>query len=88
MVPSVPDSQQRGTKGEPAVEMVGATIYLGGLEFSDAGGTSLVVKQITSTGFRGTWDYSSGFSVRVDGTTGRVIPDPRGYFCATRTTKA
>jgi hypothetical protein len=87
MVPSVPDSQQRGTKREPAVEMVGATIYLGGLEFSDAGGTSLVVKQITSIGFRGTWDYSSGFSIRVDGTTGRVIPDPRGYFCATRTTK-
>src|SRR5262245_2858359 len=37
-VPSLPNSYEPGTQVDPAVEVVGATIYLGGLEYSDAGG--------------------------------------------------
>ncbi len=64
--------------------MVGATIHLGGLEYSDAGGNRLGVQEITPSGFRGVWTYSTGFSVTMDSATGRVIRDPSGYFCARR----
>jgi hypothetical protein len=83
-VPSVPNQYEPGSEDHPAVEMVGATIHLGGLEFSDAGGTELRVKEIVSTGFRGEWIHSTGFSVAVNSATGRVVPEPKGYFCARR----
>jgi hypothetical protein len=83
-VPSVPNPYEPGTQEDPAVEMVRATIYLGGLEYSDAGGNSLGVQEITPSGFRGVWTYSTGFSVTMDSATGRVIRDPSGYFCARR----
>ncbi len=83
-VPSVPNSYEPGTPEDPAVEMVGDTIYLGGLEYSDGGGNHLRVQEITPTGFRGTWVYSPGFSVTVDSATGRVLREPSGYFCARR----
>jgi hypothetical protein len=83
-VPSVPNSYEPGNPEDPAVEMVGDTIYLGGLEYSDAGGNRLGVQEITPTGFRGTWTYSAGFSVTVDSATGRVVREPSGYFCARR----
>jgi hypothetical protein len=81
-IPSVPNQNEPGSRDHPAVEMVGATIYLGGLEFSDAGGTELRVKEITSTGFRGEWRQSTGFSVAINSATGRIVPEPKGYFCA------
>jgi hypothetical protein len=83
-VPSVPNSYEPGTPEDPAVEMAGDTIYLGGLEYSDGGGNHLGVQEITPTGFRGTWIYSPGFSVTVDSATGRVIREPSGYFCGRR----
>ncbi len=87
-LPSVPNQYELGSQDHPAVEMVGATIYLGGLEFSDAGGTELRVKEITSTGFRGEWIHSAGFSVAVDSATGRIAPEPKGYFCSRRVPQA
>jgi hypothetical protein len=84
-VESVPNRYEHGGRDAPAVEMVGATIYLGALEYSDAGGNQLEVKEITSTGFRGVWTYARGFSITVDSATGRVVRDPSGYFCARRT---
>jgi hypothetical protein len=85
-VPSVPSSYEPGTPEDPAVEMVGNTIYLGGLEYSDRGVNHLRVQEITPTSFRGTWTYSPGFSVTVDSATGRVLQEPSGYFCARRAT--
>jgi hypothetical protein len=81
-VSRVPNAYQPGTQENPAVEMVGATIYLGGLEYSDAGANQLTVQQITPAGFGGKWLYASGFSVTVDSATGRVVREPNGYFCA------
>jgi hypothetical protein len=68
--------------------MVEATIYLGGLEYSDAGGNHLRVKEITPTGFRGVWTYETGFSITVDSATGRVVREPSGHFCARRMPQA
>jgi hypothetical protein len=84
-VESVPDPYEPEGREDPAVEMVETTIYLGGLEYGDAGGNQLGVKEITSTGFRGVWTYALGFSVTVDSATGRVVREPSGYFCARRT---
>jgi hypothetical protein len=83
-IPSVPNGYEPGTAEDPAVEMVGATIYLGGLEYSDAGGHQLTVQEINSGGFRGAWSYDPGFSRTVDAATGRELRDPGGYFCAVR----
>lgn len=68
--------------------MVEATIYLGGVDYSDAGGDRLGVKEITSSGFVGMWTYDGGFSVTVDSTTGRVVREPSGYICAWRAPQA
>jgi hypothetical protein len=87
-LPSVPNQYEPGSRDNPAVEMVAATIYLGGLEYSEAGGHELGVEEITSTGFRGVWTYSKGFSVTVDSALGRVVREPGGYFCAKRIPKA
>lgn len=87
-LPSVPNQYEPGSRDNPAVEMVEATIYLGGLEYSDAGGNELEVKEITSGGFRGVWTYSRGFSVTVDSASGRVVREVGGYFCAQRIPKA
>jgi hypothetical protein len=87
-LPNIPNQYEPGSGHDPAVEMVDATIYLGGLEYSDAGGNQLLVKEVTSTGFRGEWTYSTGFSVTVDSATGRVVREPGGYFCAWRVPEA
>jgi hypothetical protein len=84
IIPSVPNRYEPGSRDSRAVEMVGATIYLGGLEYSDGGGNELEVKEITSNGFQGLWTYSRGFSVTVDSASGHVVRDPNGYFCAQR----
>jgi hypothetical protein len=83
-VPSYPNQHEPGSQDDPSVEMVDATIYLGGLEYSDAGGDQLGVTKITPTGFVGLWTHSSGFSITVDSATGRVVREPSGYFCAWR----
>jgi hypothetical protein len=83
-VASVPNQVEPERPGEPAVEMVDATVYLGGLEYSDAGGNRLGVREVTPTGFRGMWTYAPGFEVTVDSATGRVVREPSGYFCARR----
>jgi hypothetical protein len=87
-IPNIPNQYEPGSGREPAVEMVDATIYLGGLEYSDQGGNQLLVEEVTSTGFRGEWTYSTGFSVTVDSATGRVVREPGGYFCAWRVPEA
>ena len=87
-VSSYPNRHEPGSKDDPSVEMVEATIYLGGLEYSDAGGDQLKVTNITSTGFVGLWTNSSGFSVTLDSATGRVVREPSGYFCARRLPQA
>jgi hypothetical protein len=83
-VRSYPDRQSSGSRDEPAVEMVEATIYLGGAESGDAGGDRLGVQALTPTGFAGMWTYSRGFAVTVDSATGRVMQEPSGYYCARR----
>jgi hypothetical protein len=83
-VASVPNSHPSGTPEDPAVEMVGATICLGGLEYSDAGGDEPTVQEISASGFRGRWAHDPGFSVTVDSASGRVVGEPGGYFCARR----
>lgn len=82
-VESVPNSHDPEGRENP-VEMVDGTIHLGGLEYSDAGGNQLGVKEITSTGFRGAWTYATGFAIVVDSVSGRVVREPSGYFCARR----
>ena len=87
-VSSYPNQYEPGSQDDPAVEMVEATIYLGGLEYNDAGGHELGVKEITPTGFVGVWTYDGGFSVTVDSATGHVVREPSGYFCAWRAPEA
>ena len=88
MVSSYPDHSVPASQKDPAVEMVEATIYLGGLEYSDAGGDRLEVKQITSNGFIGVWTQDGGFSFTVDSASGRVVREPSGHFCARRVPQA
>jgi hypothetical protein len=68
-VSSYPNQYEPGSQIDPAVEMIEATIYLGGVDYSDAGGHRLGVKEITSSGFVGMWTYDGGFSVTVDSAT-------------------
>jgi hypothetical protein len=75
-------NQSESEADAPAVEMIGATLYLGEGDATDAVGERLQVEKITPAGFVGTWTHSEGFSVTRDSATGRVVRDPSGYFCA------
>jgi hypothetical protein len=81
-VSSYPNQYDRSGVDTPAVEMIGPTLYLGGVDGTDAVGERLRVEEITPEGFVGTWSHSGGFSVTVDSATGRVVREPSGYFCA------
>jgi hypothetical protein len=69
--------------GQPQpAEVDGDSLYLGCRDCLDGDPDHLVVREVTPTGFRGTWrNYQSGISVlfRRDGTP---AADPAGYYCA------
>jgi hypothetical protein len=87
-VSSYPNRYDPGGPDGPAVAIIGSTLYLGGVDGTDAVGERLVVEELTPTGFAGAWGHSGGFSVSVDTATGRVVREPSGYFCAWRAPQA
>jgi hypothetical protein len=83
-VPSYPNRWDPGGPERPAVELIGPTLYFGGIDATDGAGQRLQVTEIRATGFAGRWEYSGGIEVTVDTASGRVVRDPSGHFCAAR----
>lgn len=71
----------------PDAEVLGTTLALGPWDANDASGEYLQIQRVSPSGFWGTWEYDGGIAVVVDSATGKVRPDPKGYFCAIRTDK-
>jgi hypothetical protein len=51
---------------------------------TDASPTVLEIFVIDSTGFRGRWSNSQSGIGRIFDASGRALPNPEGFFCATR----
>jgi hypothetical protein len=45
----------------------------------------LTITAVTPDGFRGWWKAEMGLGLNPDPTTGRIPPEPAGYFCGLRT---
>jgi hypothetical protein len=58
-------------------------LRFGGYDMIDGAGTTLTIVHADSSGFRGTWVSDLGIVAIMD-SSGRVLPNPAGYFCARR----
>jgi hypothetical protein len=83
-VPSYPNLWEPAGPDRPAVELIGPTLYFGGIDAMDGGGERLEITAISGAGFGGTWTFDGGIAMTIDTATGRRIRDPGGYFCAVR----
>jgi hypothetical protein len=70
-----------------AGEQVPAVLAGEHLRIGRPGGQSaqqLTITAVASDGFWGWWKAERGMAVQMEPGTGRVVPDPAGYFCALR----
>jgi hypothetical protein len=77
--------RERGARGE-VVEAVlaGQHLRLGRPGDPDDVVQHLTITAVAPDGFWGWWKADRGIAVAADPGTGRVAPDPAGYFCALR----
>jgi hypothetical protein len=83
-VPDYPNSWEPATPDRPVVELIGTTIYFGGIDMMDGSGERLVIQGTTPTGFAGTWAHDGGIERVMDTVHKRFLEDPGGHFCAWR----
>jgi hypothetical protein len=83
-VPSYPKPRNPADGNNPAVELVGQTLYFGGVDRMDGAGERLQITSAGPTGFSGTWAHEAGIEMTVDSATGRRLREPGGHFCAVR----
>lgn len=85
LVASYPNTYDPDRPNQPAIEMIGHTIYFGGIDMLDGSGERLEITRVRRDGFVGRWHYDGGIAIVVDTMKGRRVRDPGGYFCAQRT---
>jgi hypothetical protein len=83
-VPSYPNPWNVASPDSPAVELIGKTLYFGGIDAMDGSGERLRISSISQAGFWGTWAHEAGFEMTIDSATGRQARELGGYFCAVR----
>jgi hypothetical protein len=84
-VPSHPSAWERATADHPAVELIGSTLFLGGIDMMDGSGERLDIRTAALDGFAGTWGHDGGIGRLLDTVNKRFLKDPGGHFCAWRT---
>ncbi len=83
-VSSYPAPRNPAGADDPAVELIGQTLYLGGADMLDGGGERLHITNVSPTRFSGNWTHAAGIEMTVDSATGRRLREPGGHFCAVR----
>jgi len=81
---SYPNQWEPSTAEHPAIELIGQTLFFGGIDALDGAGERLVIGAVTASGFAGTWQYDGGIEHLLDTVQGRFLRDPGGHFCAFR----
>jgi hypothetical protein len=73
-------------RGKTRAALAGQHLSLG--DTGDLGGyrEHLTITAVTPDGFRGWWKADMGLTLNTDATTGRILPEPAGYFCGLRIT--
>lgn len=66
------------------VVLAGEHLRLGRQGFLDGYTEHLTITAVSPDGFWGWWKGEPGLEVAAEPATGRVLPDPAGYFCAVR----
>jgi hypothetical protein len=64
--------------------LAGQHLRLGHRAYGDGVIQNFTITAVAPEGFWGWWKSDRGVSVVTEPGTGRVIPDPAGYFCALR----
>ncbi|HEU5304661.1 MAG TPA: hypothetical protein VFU40_08460, partial [Gemmatimonadales bacterium] len=73
-----------GSTGHTAAVLAGEHLRVGDIGALDGYVEDLTITAVAPEGFWGWWRAFPGWEVTVDSATGRVLPDPAGYFCALR----
>ena len=68
----------------PGAVLAGDHLLLGEWGAVDSHAEHLMITAVGAEGFWGWWRAEPGWDVRHDTGSGRVLPDPAGYFCALR----
>jgi hypothetical protein len=68
----------------PGVTVENFGMRIGEQYMNDAAGDDFRITAMTRDGFWGWWKSDLGIAIALDTVAHRVIPDPAGYFCATR----
>lgn len=83
------DSAWRSNAGSrdpshPGVVLAGEHLRIGVPGYLDGYTEHLTITAVSPQGFWGWWKGERGLGVVADPASGRVLPDPAGYFCALR----
>jgi hypothetical protein len=68
----------------PGVVLAGQHLRIGQVGYVDGYSEHLTITAVSPDGFWGWWKAERGLAVTTEPQTGRVLPDPAGYFCALR----
>ena len=68
----------------PGAVLAGDHLRLGQPGSVDAHVEHLTITAVAPEGFWGWWKADPGMEIVTDSSSGRVLPDPAGYFCALR----
>ena len=71
----------------PGAVLAGKHLRLGQAGQPDAVVHILTITAVAPEGFWGWWRADPGVAVETEPGTGRVLPDPAGYFCALRNSR-
>ena len=78
------DDRASRDRSRPGVELIGPTLFMGGIDMMDGGGERLLIKSVRTDGFWGVWHWDGGLAVMIESATKRQLANPAGHFCAWR----
>jgi hypothetical protein len=70
--------------GHPGAVLAGDHLRLGEAGGADSHAEHLMITAVGKDGFWGWWKAEPGWEVAQDEGSKRILPDPAGYFCASR----
>ncbi|MDQ3222626.1 MAG: hypothetical protein M3Q75_04010 [Gemmatimonadota bacterium] len=68
----------------PGAVLAGQHLRLGRADYPKGMAHNLTITAVSPRGFWGWWKADRGVAVTTEPRTGRLVPDPAGYFCALR----